>query len=128
MVKKEFKYRGYTLEQLQGMTIEEFAKLVCSNKRRSLARGLIKDHKKLVERARKIQGKPVRTHCRDMIILPEFVGKIFAIYNGKEYVRTDIIPEMIGSRLGEFVVTRRKVSHSSPGVGATRSSKFVSLK
>ena len=128
MARKEFTYRGYKLEQLQGMSIEEFSKLVCSRERRTLSRGLIPQHKKLLERSRKIEGKPIRTHCRDMIILPEFVGKTFAIYNGKEYVRTDVTPEMIGSYLGEFVLTRKKVSHSSPGMGATRASKFVSLK
>ena len=128
MAKKEFTYRGYTLEGLQKMSIEEFTKLVCARERRTLNRGFIQTHKKLLERSRKVQGKPIRTHCRDMIILPEFVGKTFAIYNGKEYIRTDITQEMIGHHLGEFVLTRRRVMHSAPGVGATRASKYVSLK
>ena len=128
MARKEFTYRGYTLEDLQKMKIEEFVKVVSARTRRSLKRGFIKKHEKLIERSRKIQGKPIRTHCRDMIILPEFTGKIFSVYNGKEYVRTDITPEMIGHYLGEFVATRRRVMHSAPGVGATRASKFVSLK
>ena len=128
MVKKEFTYRGFKLEQLQKMSKEEFAKLEDARTRRSLTRGFIKTHEKLLERSRKIQGKAIRTHCRDMIILPEFVRKLFAIYNGKEYVRTDITAEMIGHCLGEFVLTRKRTTHSAPGVGATRSSKFVSLK
>jgi len=128
MAKKEFTYRGYTLEAIQKMNVAEFAKLVCARERRTLSRGLIPQHKKLLERSRKVQGKPIRTHCRDMLILPEFVGKTFAIHNGKEYIRTDITPEMMGHYLGEFVLTRRRVMHSAPGVGATRASKFVSLK
>jgi len=128
MAKKEFTYRGYKLEELQKMNVTEFAKLVCARERRALSRGLIPQHKKLLERSRKVQGKPIRTHCRDMIILPEFVGKTFAIYNGKEYIRLDITQEMISHHLGEFVLTRRRVMHSAPGVGATRASKYVSLK
>ena len=128
MARKEFTYRGYKLEQLQNMKVEEFAKLVCARKRRTLTRGFIKKHEKLLDRSRKIQGKPIRTHCRDMVILPEFVGKTFAVYNGKEFVRLDIKPEMIGDYLGEYVQTRRRIMHSAPGMGATRASKFVSLK
>ena len=128
MAKKEFTYRGYKLEELKKMKLAEFAELLCARERRTLSRGISQKHKKLVERSRKIQGKPIRTHCRDMIILPEFSGKLFAIYNGKEFVRTDILPEMIGHYLGEFVQTRNRVKHSAPGVGATKASKFVSLK
>ena len=111
------------------MKLNEFAELLCARKRRSISRGLLQKHKKLVLRSRKIQqGKPIRTHCRDMIILPEFAGKTFAIYNGKEFVKTDVTPEMVGYYLGEFVQTRNRVKHSAPGVGATKASKFVSLK
>jgi small subunit ribosomal protein S19 len=56
------------------------------------------------------------------------VGKKVAIYNGKEFKEVEIKPEMIGHYLGEFAMTRRSVTHSGPGVGATRSSKFLPLK
>jgi small subunit ribosomal protein S19 len=71
----------------------------------------------------------VRTHCRDVPILPDFIGKKVAVHNGKEFVSVDIKPEMIGHYLGEFAMTRKTVVvHSGPGVGATRSSKFMPLK
>jgi small subunit ribosomal protein S19 len=93
-----------------------------------MKRGFTPLHKKLVQKSRKFSGKPIRTHARDMIILPEFVGKLFAVYNGKEYINVEIAPEMVGLYLGEFIPTRKRVQHSSPGMGATRGSKYVSLK
>ena len=77
---------------------------------------------------RRGNSKTVRTHRRDMPILPEFVGRRIAIYNGQNFVEIDIKPEMIGHYLGEFALTRKNVAHSGPGVGATRSSKHVALK
>ena len=117
------------MEQLKALNLEEFSKLVDARVRRSLKRGFPQSHKKLIVRARKATAeKPVKTHCRDMVILPEFIGKLFMIHNGKEYVRVTIESEMVGHYLGEFALTRRKVQHSSPGMGATRASKYVSLK
>jgi len=122
-----FKYRGYTIEELKKMSLEEFAKLLPSRERRSLLRGLTEQQKILLKKLR--SGKEfVKTHVRDMIILPEMVGKKIGVHNGKEFVPVEIKPEMIGHRLGEFALTRKRVKHSSPGVGATRSSKFVPLK
>ncbi len=120
-------YRGFTQEDLQKMSLEDFAKIATSRVRRKLLRGLPKEHKKLLARSRKAKG-PVRTHCRDMVILPEFIGKQFNVYNGKEFVQVHVQTEMIGQYLGEFAHTRKRVQHSAPGVGATRASKFVSLK
>ena len=73
-------------------------------------------------------GKNVKTHRRDMIILPEMVNKLIKVYNGKSFVTLSIEPEMIGHLFGEFVLTRRRVAHNSPGVGATRSSSNISVK
>lgn len=131
---KKFEYRGYPLEELQSMSLEEFGKLLPSRKRRSLLRGLPPRQKKLLERVRRVRagGKQekafLRTHCRDMVVLPEMVGLKFGIYNGKEFVRVEVKPEMIGYRLGEFARTRKKVTHSTPGIGATKSSLYVPLK
>ncbi len=124
---KIFTYRGFTLEQLKIMSLEDFAKIAESEVRRKLLRGLAEKHKKLLTRSRKAKGA-VRTHCRDMIILPEFIGKQFNVHNGKEYLAVRVEPEMVGHYLGEFSLSRKKVAHSSPGMGATRASKFVSLK
>ncbi len=123
----KFLFRGKSLEELQKMSIEEFSKLLTSRKRRSLKRGLSYEQKKLLKRLK--EGKTfVKTKKREMIILPEMVGKKIGIYNGKEYVTVEIIPEMIGLFLGEMTLTRKETKHSSPGMGATRSSKFVPLK
>ncbi len=126
---KEFSYRGYTLEELQKMSLEEFAELLPARGRRTLKRGWDEERMKAVRKIMNSDGsKPVRTHRRDLIILPQFVGKRVAVHNGKEFVEFEIKPEMIGHYLGEFALTRKEVKHSGPGVGATRSSKFVPLK
>ena len=123
---KKFTFRGKTLEELKKMSLTEFAQLLCSRERRKLNRGLTHAEKRLVE---KLQKKDfVKTHCRDMIVLPSFVGKTIAIYNGKTFVSVTIEPEMIGMRLGEFAPTRAEVKHSSPGIGATRSTAHASVK
>lgn len=124
---REFKFRGKTLEELKKMDLEEFSKLLKSSKRRSLKRGFDNEQKKLLEKLR--EGKDyVKTKRRDIIILPEMVGKKIGVYNGKEYVKLEIKPQMIGHYLGEMILTREEVKHSAPGMGATRSSKFVPLK
>ncbi|MBU5575273.1 MAG: 30S ribosomal protein S19 [Candidatus Aenigmarchaeota archaeon] len=109
------------------MSLEEFAKLLPSRERRSLLRGLTERQKKFLIRLRKAQ-KPLKTHLREMIIIPEMIGKRILVHNGKEWIPVDIKVEMIGHRLGEFALTRKRVLHSAPGVGATKSSKFLPLK
>jgi len=132
MAKKEFKYRGYRLEELLNMSLEDFSKLLPSRQRRSLRRGLSPEQKKLLRKIRLAKrgkyNKPIRTHSRDMVVLPEMVGMTIHVHNGKEFVPVQIKPEMIGHYLGEFALTRKVVQHGSPGVGATRSSMFVAVK
>lgn len=132
MARKIFKYRGNTLEELKAMSMDELVKLLPSRVRRSLLRGFTEPQKNLITNIRKIsekdKQKPIRTHCRDMPILPEMVDLTFAVYNGKEFVHLEIQPEMIGHYLGEFALTRGVVTHGAPGVGATRSSLFVPIR
>jgi len=132
---REFRYRGLTLKQLQSMSMDEFISLLPSRQRRSLLRGLTPEQKTLLTKIRKAkeamrQGKRVviKTHCRDMIILPEMVGLTINIHNGKEFVPVEITPEMIGHYLGEFAITNKPVKHGTPGIGASRSSMYVPLK
>jgi len=132
---KEFKYRGYTIEQLQSMSMDEFISLLPSRQRRSLLRGLSPEQKTLLTKIRQAkeamrQGKRVllKTHCRDMVILPEMVGLTIHVHNGKEFVPVEIKPEMIGHYLGEFAITNKPVKHGTPGIGASRSSMYVPLK
>ena len=130
-----FHYRGHTLDDLKKMNMDQLLQLLPARARRSLRRGLPPRQKKVIERLRrayraKKRGKDliVRTHVRDLIIFPEFVGLKVGIYNGRNYDIVDIRPEMIGHYLGEFALTRKRVQHGSPGIGATRSSKYVPLK
>ncbi|MBL7055234.1 30S ribosomal protein S19, partial [Candidatus Woesearchaeota archaeon] len=121
MAKKEFVYRGKSLEELKDMSMNEFADLLPSRQRRSLKRGLNEQKKKLLKKM-KNKEKATETHCRDMIILPEMVGCMIKVHNGKSFVAVVIMEEMIGHYLGEFAMTRQRVAHSAPGIGATRSS------
>ncbi len=132
---KEFMYRGHTLSSLQGMSMDEFINLLPSRQRRSLQRGLTPEQRILLEKLREAretvkQGKEVaiKTHVRDLIILPEMVGLKIMVHNGKEFVPMEIRPEMIGHYLGEFAITNKPVRHGTPGIGASRSSMYVPLK
>ncbi len=124
----KFEFRGKSFEELQKMSLEEFSRLIPSRERRTLKRGFTETQKKLLENIRRDRKKFHRTHCRDMVIIPELVGVKIGVHNGKEYVPLEIKEEMVGHRLGEFALTRKKVEHSAPGFGATRSSKYVPLK
>lgn len=124
---REFTYYGKKLEELKQLSLEELSKLMPARQRRSLMRGLSEQQKKLVAKM-KIAKKPVKTHCRNMIILPEMVGKLIQVYNGKSFIPVQLTDEMIGHCLGEFVLTRQKVKHSAPGIGATKSSAAMSVK
>ncbi|MGC8555432.1 MAG: 30S ribosomal protein S19 [Conexivisphaera sp.] len=126
---KEFRYRGYTLDQLMNMPLDQVIQMLPSRARRSLNRGLSAPKRKLLEKLRSSgDGKPIKTHLRDMVILPFMVGRTIQVYNGKEYVSVEIKPEMIGHFLGEYVQTCKRVVHGEPGIGATRSSLYVPLK
>ena len=124
--KGEYTYRGKTISELQELSLEEFAELLPSRERRSIKRGFTDGQKKVLHEFK--EGKKVKTHHRDMIVLPEMIGQTIEVYNGKEFVSVDLQPEMVGHRFGEFAPTRSRVTHGSAGVGATRSSKFVPLK
>lgn len=126
----EYIYRGKTQSEISTMDIKDIAQLLNSRERRKIIRGFTEAEKKLLKKIKETKDKNalIRTRARDMIVLPEMFGRKLGIYNGLEYVVVEIRPEMLGHRLGEFALTRKKVKHSSPGFGATRSSKFVPLK
>ena len=125
--KKEFTYRGHTMEELLKMPFAEIIELLPARARRTYIRGLNSEQESFVRRLRGSEA-PVKTHRREIPIIPEFVGKTVKLYNGKEFMPVEIKPEMIGHYLGEFALTRKSVRHSGLGVGATRSSKFMPLK
>jgi small subunit ribosomal protein S19 len=115
------------------MSVDEVAALLPARTRRSIERGLSPEKEKLLETASEADAEhtadePIRTHLRDMPILPEMVGLTFAVHTGQSFERVRVEPEMIGHYLGEFQLTRTQVEHGQAGIGATRSSKFVPLK
>ena len=124
MAKKEFSYRGKSLEDLKNLSVSEFAELLPARQRRTLKRGFTDLQTRLLSKIEKKKTN-IKTHCRDMIILPTMNGMTFLVHNGKAFEAVTIEPEMIGHYLGEFILTRKKVAHSSPGVGATVTLRVV---
>jgi len=125
--REEFTYRGHSVEDLQQMALSELLPIMPARARRKFDRGLSRDHEKLLADVRS-GDETIRTHLRDMIVMPEMIGKTILIHNGKEFQKVEIQPEAVFHYLGEFALTRKRVSHSSAGIGATRSSKYVPLK
>jgi small subunit ribosomal protein S19 len=132
---KEFTYRGQTAEQLLQISMDDFIKLLPARQRRALLRVPPTEQRKLREKIRKArkataQGKSItiRTHCRETVILPEMIGLTINVHDGKEFQPVEITAEKLGHRLGEFASTNKKVSHGTPGIGASRSSMYVPLK
>ncbi|MBN2459426.1 30S ribosomal protein S19 [Candidatus Woesearchaeota archaeon] len=126
MVRKGFSYQGKSLEELQKLSLSELAELLPSESRRKIKK-LTDKEKQFLEKV-KISKKPAKTHLRDMIILPFMVGKNIMVHDGKGFQQIFIVEEMIGHRLGEFALTRKRITHSAPGIGATRSSASLSVK
>ncbi len=124
---KEFTYRGKTLQDLKKLSLDEFAQLLTSRERKRIKKGFTDEQKKILKEVRAGKNN-IKTHCRDMLVLPEMVGMTFKIYTGKEFVPVLIQNEMLGHYFGEFAMTRKRVQHSAPGIGATKSSASISVK
>ena len=126
MADDEFTFRGKTLDELKQMNLNQFADLLDARGRRKINRGLRDTEKKILKDLD--EKDTVRTHERDMIVVPKMVGKTIEVYNGQEFETVEIDEAMLGHYLGEFSKTRKRVEHSAPGLGATRSSQHVPLK
>mmetsp|Transcript_19578 Transcript_19578/g.30669 ORF Transcript_19578/g.30669 Transcript_19578/m.30669 type:complete len:142 (-) Transcript_19578:2382-2807(-) len=133
---KRFFFKGMELEEVISLDSSELIKLFSSRVRRKFKRGLQYKPITLIRKLRENKKKcpefekpaPVRTHLRNMIIVPEMTGSVISVYNGKTFNKFELKPEMIGHYLGEFSITYKPVKHGKPGVGASNSSKFVPLK
>ena len=133
---KKFVFQGKPLEEITSMPEADFVKMLDARMRRTYRRVPGTKHDRLVKKLIKVKAatkegekpKMVKTHCRNKIILPNMIGSVVGVYNGKSYVTVEIKPEMLGHYLGEFSITYKPVQHGRPGVGATHSSKFVPLK
>ena len=97
--------------------------LVHCRARRRFSRGLKRKPVNLMRRLRKAKkeaapmGKPdvVKTHLRNMIILPEMIGRMVGVYSGKTFNQVETKPEMVGHYLGEFSISYKPVKHGRPG-------------
>ncbi|EIW58639.1 40S ribosomal protein S15 [Trametes versicolor FP-101664 SS1] len=133
---RTFSYRGIELDKLLDLSNEEFVEVVHARARRRFQRGLKRKPMGLIKKLRKAKTeaapneKPpvVKTHLRNMIIVPEMIGSVVGIYNGKVFNSVEIKPEMVGHYLAEFSCSYRPVKHGRPGIGATHSSRFIPLK
>ncbi|MCX6711815.1 MAG: 30S ribosomal protein S19 [Candidatus Woesearchaeota archaeon] len=132
MALKEFAYRGKTLQELQKMDLKEFIKLLPSRQRRSLSHGFTDQQKILLNKINKAREgkykKIIKTHIRDLVVLPSMIDLTIHIHDGRTFVPVILVPEMIGCYLGELTYNRKRVTHSAPGIGATRSSAGVQAK
>jgi len=126
MARKIFTYRGKSMDELQQMSLKELAELLPARQRRSIKRGFGEEKLKVIKKLQKLDT--VETHVRDMIVLPQFVGKTIKIHNGKDFTPILIQEDMVGMFFGELSMTRKRVQHNAPGVGATKSSSSVSVK
>ncbi|XVE65905.1 hypothetical protein DITRI_Ditri08aG0037300 [Diplodiscus trichospermus] len=133
---KKFSFRGVDLDALLDMSTDELVKLFPARARRRFQRGLKRKPMALIKKLRKAKREappgekpePVRTHLRNMIIVPEMIGSIIGVYNGKTFNQVEIKPEMISHYLAEFSISYKPVKHGRPGIGATHSSRFIPLK
>jgi small subunit ribosomal protein S19 len=123
MASKDFTYRGKKIEELKEMNLREFAKLAKSRTRRALLKQQAEIEKAIASfKEEASRNKPIRTHLRDLIIVPNMIGLNIMVHNGKQFLPIQITSEMLGHRLGEFALTRQKVKHGAAGIGATKSS------
>ena len=99
--KKEFTYRGLTIDKLQELDFEQFMSMLPARQRRTFKRGLSQEQAKLINDSNQTPEKVIRTHRREMIIIPQFVGRKFAVQNGTEFVEIEILPEIKGLYYGE---------------------------
>ncbi len=127
--KKQYMYRGKSVEELKELEVREFAKYLPSRQKRTVLRNF-QVIEEFVKRAKtKLEkGKKIKTHSRDIIIVPQMIGMAIQVHNGKTFIPIQIEPEMLGHRLGEMSGTRSKVAHSKAGVGATKGSKHKAKK
>jgi len=127
--KKQFTYRGKTIDELKALDVREFSKLLKSRTRRMVLRQF-NEINEFVNRSKvKIsRKKTIKTHDRNLVVVPQMIGMRIHVYNGKDFVPVDVVGEMLGHRFGEFSITRSKVKHGEAGIGSTKGSKSQAKK
>ncbi len=127
--KKEALYKGKTAEELKSLETREFANLVPSRQRRTILRQF-REIEDFINRAREKlrKKKSIKTHQRDLVVVPKMIGMKIQIYNGRDFVSAEITQDMLGHKFGEFAPTRGRIKHGSAGVGATKGSRALAKK
>merc|ERR1711937_448417 len=127
---KKYSFRGIDLDKLLDLSNQELMELFRARQRRKFSRGIKRKPIALLKKLRKAKREtaygekpePVKTHLRNMVIMPEMIGSVAAVYNGKQFINVEIKPEMVGHYLAEFSITYKPIRHGGKG------SKFVPLK
>ncbi|CDI85844.1 40S ribosomal protein S15, putative [Eimeria praecox] len=133
---RTFTYRGVDLEKLVTLPLDKLVDLFRARQRRKFSRGINQKALPLMNKLRKAKKDlpygekpaPVNTHLRNVVVVPEMIGSLVGVYNGKQFINVEIKPEMVGYYLGEFSISYKPVRHGKPGIGATHSSRFIPLK
>ena len=129
ITKKQFTYKGKTVEELKVLDVREFAKFLRSRQRRTVLRNFQKIEDFINRSKIKIErNKPIKTHQRDLVVVPKMIGWKIFIYNGNKFVPAEVTGEMLGHKFGEFAPTRARVKHGKTGVGATKGTKHKAKK
>ncbi|MFH1425753.1 MAG: ribosomal protein S19 family protein [archaeon] len=122
--RREQIFRGKSLEELKALDVRESAKHLKARPRRAVLRQFDQIEKFIKHcEEKQTKNKKIKTHLRDLVIVPKLVGLTIGIHNGRNFQEVLVTIEMIGHRLGEFAMTRGKVNHGSAGIGATKSSR-----
>jgi len=124
-------FRGKTQTELADLQMDSYLKMMTSRQRRCIKRNSM-NYRNLIEKVKnykeKGSQKPIRTHIREAVIRPDWVGTTFEVHDGKELKRIVITANMLNHALGQYVYTTKRVQHSAPGIRATRGSKFLAAK
>ncbi|KAI1420088.1 putative 40S ribosomal protein S15 [Xylaria sp. FL1777] len=124
---RKFSYRGVELDNLLELGSDDLRTLFHARARRRLSRGLRRKPMGLVRKLRAAKQNAAPNEKASTIV-PELIGSVVAVYNGKVFNSIEIRPEMVGHYLGEFSISYTPVKHGRPGIGATHSSRFIPLK
>merc|ERR1712166_152783 len=122
-------YRGIDLDKLLDLSNQDLMELFRARARRKFSRGIKRAPITLLKKLRKAKKetpygeKPpaVKAHLRNMVIVPEMIGSVVGVYNGKQFINAEVKPEMIGQYLAEFSITYKPIRHGRPGMGG----KFI---
>lgn len=133
---RKYTFRGLDIDDLVKLSQDKLLELLRSRQRRKFNRGIKHKYNRLIMKIRKSKKNvqpgekpvPVKTHLRNAVILPEMVGGVVGIHNGKEFTNVEIKFDMIGKYLGEFSLSYKMTTHGKPGVGATKGSAHVDKK